>query len=215
MALVTLVRALHERFRQLINEAAKFGVVGAIAFVITTVGTNLLHFQAGLGPLKSPIIATIVATIVAYAGNRYWTFRNREGSSMGREFLVFLVLNGVGLGIQLAIIGFTYYVLGLQDKLSYNVALILGIGLGTLFRFWSYRRFVWLAPDAGQAGDGAVPPPANPPMRPAHVAAWDRPPNQGAPGQAPDLLPTNGHANGHTNRQAGRDWTSTGQSSQG
>jgi putative flippase GtrA len=211
---VTVVRALHERFRQLINEAAKFGVVGAIAFVITTVGANLLHFQAGLGPLKSPIIATIVATIVAYAGNRYWTFRNREGSTMGREFLVFFALNGVGLGIQLAIIGLTYYVLGLQDKLSYNVALILGIGLGTLFRFWSYRRFVWLAPPAGQAGDGAVPYPANPPMEPAHVAARDHLPNEEAPGQAPGLLPTNGHANGHTNGHAGRDWTTrTGQSS--
>ena len=60
-------------------------MVGAIAFVVTTVGTNLLHFQAELGPLTSNVIATIVATFVSYAGNRYWTFRHREGSTVARE----------------------------------------------------------------------------------------------------------------------------------
>ena len=63
----------------------------------------------------------------------------------GTRFFRF-VLNGVGLGIQLAPIGFTYYVLDLTGRLPYNVALIVGIALGTLFRFWSYRRWVWRAP---------------------------------------------------------------------
>jgi len=143
---VALVRALYGRFQRLIHEAAKFGIVGAIAFVVTTVGTNLLHFQVGLGPLTSNVIATLVATVVSYAGNRYWTFRHREGSTVAREYVVFFVLNGIGLAIQLACIGITYYLLGLTDKLSYNVALIVGIALGTLFRFWSYRKWVWVAP---------------------------------------------------------------------
>jgi len=46
---------------------------------------------------------------------------------------------------DVACIGFTYYVLGLTDHLSYNIALAIGIGLGTLFRFWSYRKWVWAA----------------------------------------------------------------------
>jgi len=169
---VALVRALYGRFQRLIHEAAKFGVVGAIAFVVTTVGTNLLHFQVGLGPLTSNVIATIVATFVSYAGNRYWTFRHREGSTMAREYMVFFVLNGIGLAIQLACISFTYYLLGLTDKLSYNIALIIGIGLGTLFRFWSYRKWVWGAPPA--AGEPAVAggpqhAPAGTPHRPPFV----------------------------------------------
>jgi len=151
---VTLVRRLYLRFRQLIHEAAKFGVVGAIGFIVTDAGANLLHFLVGLGPLTAIVISTIVATCLTYAGNRYWTFRHREGSTIPREFITFVVLNGIGLAIQLSFNAFTYYVLGLDDKLAYNIALILGIGTATLFRFWSYRKFVWAAP----AGPAAAPP---------------------------------------------------------
>jgi putative flippase GtrA len=159
---VTLVRRLYLRFRQLIHEVAKFGVVGAIAFLVTDVGANLLHFSAGLGPLTSIVISTIVATCLSYAGNRYWTFRHREGSTIPREFIVFVVLNGIGLLIQLSFNAFTYYVLGLDGKLAYNVALIIGIGTATLFRFWSYRRFVWAAPAAGTGSAGSQPLPDGP-----------------------------------------------------
>lgn len=142
------VHDLYERFRHLIHEVAKFGVIGGIAFVVTEVGTNVLHFDTGLGPLTANVIATVLATLVSYLGNRYWTFRHRESTraNMGHEYVLFFVLNGVGLGIQLACIGFTYYVAGLTGRLALNVALIVGIGLGTLFRFWSYRRWVWRAP---------------------------------------------------------------------
>jgi putative flippase GtrA len=136
----------------LIHELAKFGIVGGIAFLVTEVGTNLLHFQAELGPITSNVIATIVATCVSYAGNRYWTFRHRVGmDNMAGEYSLFFVLNAIGLAIQLACIGFTYYILSLTDKFSYNVALLLGIALGTLFRFWSYRKWVWRAHRAGRA----------------------------------------------------------------
>ena len=189
---MTVVRGGYQRFQRLIHEAAKFGVVGAIAFVVTTVGTNLLHFQVGLGPLTSNVIATIVATFVSYAGNRYWTFRHRQGSTMPREYGLFFVLNGIGLAIQLACIGCAYYLLGLTDKLSYNLALIIGIALGTLFRFWSYRRWVWVAPAATieTVADGRQP-------LPAASAAAARPAPQHVPstngdGYAPGLL----HANG-------------------
>jgi putative flippase GtrA len=91
------------------------------------------------------VIATAVATAFSFAGNRWWTFRHRARTQIHRETVIFFVLNGVGLAIQLACIGFTYYVLGLTDHLSYNIALAIGIGLGTLFRFWSYRKWVWAA----------------------------------------------------------------------
>jgi putative flippase GtrA len=160
---VSSTHGLYERFRHLIHEAAKFGVIGGIAFVVTEIGTNVLHFSVGVGPLTSIVIASIIATFVSYIGNRYWTFRHREGSVIGREYVTFFVLNAVGILIQLACNGFTYYALGLTDKLSYNVALVVGVGLGTLFRFWSYRKWVWAAkpdeapPQRVLAGQGAGP----------------------------------------------------------
>jgi len=147
-----MLRDLYLRFRQLIHEGAKFGVVGLIGFLVTDGGTNLLRAQFQLGWLKANVIATVAATIVTFLGSRYWTFRHRERTAIHRETILFFVLNGIGPLIQLACLGFTNYALGLTDKFSSNVALLIGIVLGTLFRFWSYRRFVWVERRDATAG---------------------------------------------------------------
>jgi putative flippase GtrA len=148
---VRLTRALYARFRLLAYELGKFGIVGVVAFAVTDAGTNLLHFRAGLGPLFSNVIATLAAMAISYAGNRYWTFRYRQRSGVRREGTLFLLLNGVGLVIQLACLGFSTYLLGLHGTLSYNVALVIGIALATLFRYWSYRTWVWRAQPSAPA----------------------------------------------------------------
>nr|WP_221473357.1 GtrA family protein [Planomonospora venezuelensis] len=130
------------------RELAKFGTIGAIAFVIDFSGTNLLRFGLDWGPLTSKVIATVVAATFAYLGNRYWTFRHREQSGLAREYFLFFLLNGVGLLISMLVIGFVTYTLGLDDPISYNAALLVGTALGTLFRFWSYKRWVFLAATA-------------------------------------------------------------------
>ena len=189
---MTYARKMYEQFRQLIHELAKFGVVGVIAFLVTEVGTNLLHFQASLGPLVSNVIATVVATFVSFGGNRYWTFRHRDRAGLRRESALFFVLNGVGLLIQLACLGFAYYVLDMTDKLSYNVALFIGIGLGTMFRFWSYRAWVWRAAQPAETVAAVFAGPAAAP----ELAAQGLPQ---ANGHAAQVLPqANGHVVGGT-----------------
>jgi putative flippase GtrA len=141
---VGMLRGLYARFRQLIHEAARFGVVGVLGLIVTEVGYYLLHNTLTIGPLTSVTIATIAATIVTFLGNRHWTFRHRTGSGTAREGILFFALNGVGLLIQYACIGVTNYGLGLTDKVSNQVAVTVGIGVGTLFRFWSYRKWVWV-----------------------------------------------------------------------
>jgi len=152
---VTIVRGLYTRFRQIIHEFAKFGIIGVIGLAITNFGYALLHSH-GVGPVTSTTIATIVATAVAYIGNRYWSFRHRERTSVPREGTIFFVLNGIGLLIQDAVVAFNAYVLHLEHhKLAEFVALNTGIAIATVFRFWSYRRYVWAAP-AGDVGTGGT-----------------------------------------------------------
>ena len=143
---MSVARALYQRFRVLIHEFAKFGVIGITGVVITNGGVALLHNHFGVGPITATTVATIVATIFAYVGNRYWSFRHRERTGVGREGLIFFVLNGIGLLIQDAVVGFNYYILALRSKPAEFVALNLGIAVATVFRFWSYRKWVWRAP---------------------------------------------------------------------
>ncbi len=150
---VASARAQYERFRSLIHESAKFAVIGVAGVFITNAVYDLLYVHLGLGPVTSTTLATIVATVASYLGNRYWSFRHRQRAGVAREIVVFAVLNGIGLLIQDAAVAFNYYVLGLgHDKLAGFIALNTGIVLATVFRFWSYRHFVWVAPPGSDAG---------------------------------------------------------------
>jgi putative flippase GtrA len=157
---------LYERFRMLIHEAAKFGVVGLAGFIVSLGGADILHFDAGVGKYKAVVVATIAATVVTFVGNRYWAFRHRERVGMGRETVLFFVFNAIGLLIQLSSVAIVQDGAGLQGKLWYNLANLTGIGLGTLFRFWSYRKWVWRTqePAAGMpaAGHPLSPAPGSP-----------------------------------------------------
>ncbi len=109
MAADSLVSRLTKSVDHLYREVVKFGAVGGIAFVVDTGVFNLLlHSSAsealGLAhkPLTAKTISVLVATIVAWLGNRYWTFRHRRRASRRREFVLFLVMNGAGLAIALA-----------------------------------------------------------------------------------------------------------------
>jgi len=144
---VSTIGELYARFRHLIHEGAKFLVIGAIGFVVTLAVANALH---PIGKYKAITIATIVATVITYLGNRYWTFRHREGRGTTRETVLFFVLNGVGLVIYYGCIGLTE-LFGLSGRFWYNVAIVVGTGVGTLFRFWSYRTWIWRAPAAANA----------------------------------------------------------------
>ena len=138
---------LYERFRVLIHEAAKFGLVGLAGFIVSLGGADVLRYGAGVGKYKAVVAATIAATVVTFLGNRYWAFRHRQRTGMGRETVLFFVFNGIGLLIQLACVAIVQDGLNLQGKIAYNAANLVGIGLGTLFRFWSYRKWVWRTQD--------------------------------------------------------------------
>jgi putative flippase GtrA len=158
---------LLERYRELTGEAIRFLIVGGTAFGITVGGTDALHFGAGLGPLIANVLANVAAACFAFVAHKYWTFRHRPEGGQRREFVVFFILNGAGLGLQQLSIWFTRDVLDFTGVLALNAALIVGIGLATLFRFWSYRKWVFLAPalsapaGAGQ-GEEAGPAPPSP-----------------------------------------------------
>ena len=142
--LVKYIRDVYARYALRIHEIAKFGVVGSIGFVVQLGVTDAVHLGLGVGALSAVIVGYVIATVVTFLGNRHWAFKHRQGKGLHRETLTFVLLNMVGLGIQEAVVATVHYGLHMTDPLSYNVANVVGIGLGTLFRLWSYRKWVFL-----------------------------------------------------------------------
>jgi putative flippase GtrA len=79
--------------------------------------------------------------------NRHWTPRHRARSGLVREYSIFVLLSGFGLGITLACLAFSEYVLDEHGLLARNIAgNVVGVALAMVFRFWSYKRWVFTTP---------------------------------------------------------------------
>lgn len=141
---MTFAANLYRRCAHIVEEWAKFGTIGIVGYVLTAAISNLLHFAGAVGPMTSFGIGTAVAITFSYFANRYWTFQHRDRTGLRREYILFFVLSGIGLLISELFIGFTHYVLGQHGKLAYNTALVVGTAAAMLFRYWSYKRWVFL-----------------------------------------------------------------------
>lgn len=86
--------------RKLIEQIMKFGVVGVIAFVIDFGVMVLLTEVFGLNPVASATVSFIVSVIFNYVASMRYVFSHRAGMSRTREFVIFVVLSVIGLGIN-------------------------------------------------------------------------------------------------------------------
>ncbi|WP_240629833.1 GtrA family protein [Specibacter cremeus] len=129
------------------REVAKFGVVGGLAFVIDTgIFLWLLSGSFSAHPTKAKIISAAVATLFSWIANRYWTFRHRRQANMVREVVMFIIMNGIGMAIAAACVYVSHWVLGLESvSADFISGSVIGLVLGTIFRFFAYRYWVFTA----------------------------------------------------------------------
>lgn len=86
--------------RKLIEQIMKFSVVGVIAFVIDFGVMVFLTEVFGIDPVISATVSFIISVIFNYAASMRYVFSHREGMSRTREFVIFVVLSAIGLGIN-------------------------------------------------------------------------------------------------------------------
>jgi putative flippase GtrA len=135
------------------RELATFGAVGLVAFAVDLGVFNVLRATVLADQaVAAKVVSVVVATVVAWLGNRFLTFRSQQAPdrrSTVREGLLFAVVNLVGLAIAAGCLFVSHDLLGLTSTLADNVAGNgVGLVLGTAFRFAAYKALVFRSPDA-------------------------------------------------------------------
>jgi putative flippase GtrA len=129
------------------RELATFLAVGGVGYITDVVAFNWLRDQPLLGgdnPVGAKVAAVAVAMVVTYLGNRLLTWRDIPSTNRRREVALFAVFNLIGLLISVLTLDVSHNMLGLTSRLADNISgNVVGVGLGTAFRYWSYRRFVF------------------------------------------------------------------------
>lgn len=128
------------------REVRRFGVIGVLGFVIDM--GLFAWMTADQGPLEhkvttAKIISGAVATVFAWIGNRYFTFKHRENRPLHHEVILFFLVNAVALAATSGWVALAHYGFGVTNKWWINVHAFIGIAIGTVIRFIAYRLVVF------------------------------------------------------------------------
>ncbi|WP_255767852.1 GtrA family protein [Pseudarthrobacter sulfonivorans] len=143
-----MINSLADRIRGLASlfwrEVAKFGAVGGVAFVIDNGMTYyLMHGPMTDSEAKARFVGASIATVFSWIANRLWTFRHRRQANVLREFLMFILINGIGIGISTGFTALAKYSFNVTDKNLLFSAGVVGILVATVVRFFAYRFLVF------------------------------------------------------------------------
>jgi putative flippase GtrA len=127
-----------------LGEVVRFGLTGGVAYLADVLVFNALLLGADMAATWAKVVSSIVAIAVAFAGSRWFTWRDRRSDRIGREYALFVLFSVLAAGIQYLCLVLTHDAFGwtspLADNLSANV---LGMALATAFRFWTFRSYVF------------------------------------------------------------------------
>lgn len=133
--------------KKLFAQFAKFGIVGIIAFVIDYGLMVLLTEAFGINYLISATISFTVSVIFNYVASMRYVFTHKEGMSRRREFIIFVVLSVIGLGLNNALMWLGTGLLGI----SYLITKLAATAVVTIYNFVTRKKFL----DAGDSRPAA------------------------------------------------------------
>ena len=157
-----LARVLVWRYAELLS----FLAVGAVGYVVDVVAFNVFRSMdpfASADPAYARTLAVLIAIGVNYVGNRTFTWRDVPTFERRRELGLFGLFSVIGYLFSVLTLVVSHDVLGLTTRLDDNIsANVVGMALGTAFRFWTYRRFVFADALAGELRRDRVKVPSRP-----------------------------------------------------
>ena len=131
-----------EGLKKLVAQFLKFGVVGVIATGIDFGVMIFLTEVFGVDPVISSGISFCTSTVFNYLASMRFVFRHREDLSKRREFIIFVVLSLIGLGLNQLVMWGGTAVLG---ERWYVLVKVVATGIVMLWNFFSRKH--WLDAD--------------------------------------------------------------------
>ena len=140
------------------REVLTFLAVGGAGYIVDVATFNLLRTLAPfntLDPTVARTMAVAVAMCVTYAGNSTMTWHDHTSGNRRREVGLFVLFNIIGFGFSVVTLAVSHDLLGLTSRLADNVsANLVGLALGTVFRYLTYKHFVFeLRPTTSRTPD--------------------------------------------------------------
>ncbi|MBS5450194.1 MAG: GtrA family protein [Coriobacteriia bacterium] len=122
----------------LLGQIASFGVVGVLAFVIDYGLMILLTEVFGVNYLLSTTISFVVSVIFNYLASMRFVFAHKQDMSRRREFVIFVALSVVGLGLNDLLMWVGQSVLGID----YRFTKIVVTGIVMVYNFVTRKLFL-------------------------------------------------------------------------
>jgi putative flippase GtrA len=135
-------------------EFSKFAVVGVlnsgVDFGILNLLMLLTGMSSGAGFLAFKSISVTLGVLNSYLWNKYWTFKTSNAADARREFMAFVLVTLIAVGVNVAgadvIVNVIGAPAGFSTKLWANIGAISGAGLTLFTNFFGYKFFVFKKP---------------------------------------------------------------------
>ena len=129
--------------KKLVSSGVKFLIVGGLSTLIEFGVFNLLVYGVGLDAVTAKVLASLVALVNAYFGNREWAFRHREHGGRGRQLALFLIVNAACTALGAALVAVGVALLHSANPLRLNAVNLVSVIVVVLARFGFYHWLVF------------------------------------------------------------------------
>ena len=125
--------------RRGVRQFVKFGLVGATSTIINFVVLNVMLIVLHQGKYASATVAFLVSVVNGYVWNKRWTFREAQEKAAHTQFTQFLLVNLVGLGLDLLFIK----LISVPLERDFHLSLVKATNIAQLFAtavvvFWNF-----------------------------------------------------------------------------
>ncbi len=131
----------------------KFSVVGAIGAGVDFGVMNALSHGLHLSLVLAGTISFLCAVTSNFIWNRFWTYPDSRSRPILQQWLMFLVVNAVGIGIRVPLLRLleqpfyrlllSFFSAVIASVLAKNLTLAVAIGIVMLWNFFANRHWTY------------------------------------------------------------------------